>query len=334
MALIKKRYWYLFLLLIGGIGVMVTAPFFGPQFLTWDHIMHSTLYQTIFMSIRIPRVLLGFVAGSTLAVCGMAFQAIFRNPLATPFTLGIDSGASVGVVAAIAFHFQGNLFGMVPWSIIASFCGAMCAMIFVISITSVLRRQSNITIILAGLAVSYMCSSTQLLIQLVSSMHDSFQIVRMLMGGLDIYGYKSLVIMALFAYAGVGVIFFKYKELDHFLTGEDIASVRGVEIRKTKRVLFFATALSVGAIVSVCGPVGFVGLVTPYLCRFIFGPRHILLAPATWFSGGLFLVLCDIVSRTIIAPQELPVGIITSLIGGPFFIAILLQRKSHANIWL
>jgi iron complex transport system permease protein len=310
------------LLIFIALAVLFTAPFLGMKVINPVGILSGELSSNIFINIRVPRVLLGFLAGSGLAVCGMVFQALFRNPLATPFTLGISSGASFGAAFTILTGWTGMVL-WVPSTTFGALGGAFAAMLLVYGFSSLQRNMSSITILLAGIAVSFLFSSLLMFVQFLSNLRHSFQIIRWLMGGLEVYGYQHIFSMLPLVILGIAVIFIKLPELDLLLTGEDIAKTRGVNVIRTKRVLFFATSITVGAIVSVCGPIGFIGMMTPHICRLLFGYNHKILGPVTFLSGGVFLVLCDTMARTVIAPAEIPVGVITSLLGGPFFLWIL-----------
>jgi iron complex transport system permease protein len=304
---------------------LVVCPFLGLNRINPFKVFSDEFYSHIFFTIRVPRVLSGFVAGSALALCGMVFQALFRNPLATPFTLGISSGASFGAALIILSGFSGVLLG-IPCTQFGAFAGALCAILLVYGFSTVQRTMSNITLLLAGIAISFIFSSLLMFAQYFSNLRNSFQIVRWLMGGLEVYGYYDLLTMLPFVLIGIFFIGIKLHELDHFLTGEDIAKTRGVNVVRTKTILFLATSVTVSAIVSVCGPIGFIDLMIPHLCRLLFGNRHSILGPATLLCGGTVLVVCDTVARTIIAPVEIPVGIITSMLGGPFFLWILFSK--------
>lgn len=331
----KKRslYLLLILLLISSI-VLCTAPFLGMKVINPIKILSGELPSDILFSIRVPRVLIGFLAGSGLALCGMVFQALFRNPLATPFTLGISSGASFGAAFTILTGWVGMFFG-IPSSAFGALGGAFAAMFLVYGFSALQRNVSSITILLAGIAVSFLFSSLLMFVQFLSSLQHSFQIIRWLMGGLEVYGYQPIYSMLPLIIMGILVIFIKLPELDFLLTGEDIAKTRGVHVKRTKKILFFATSITVGAIVSVCGPIGFIGMMTPHICRLLFGNNHTILGPATFFFGGVFLVVCDIIARTIVAPSEMPVGVITSLLGGPFFLWILFShlKVGKGSLW-
>jgi iron complex transport system permease protein len=162
----------------------------------------------------------------------------------------------------------------------------------------------------------------------MSNVTDSFRILRWLMGRLDVTGFGPVLNMAPFVVSGSVIILYMTHELNLMTAGEEIAIGRGVDVGRLKKVLFFATSLMVGGVVAMCGPIGFVGMMTPHVCRLMIGADHRYLTPATILFGGTFLTLCDTLSRTVIAPAEMPVGVITALLGGPFFIWLLLGRSS------
>jgi iron complex transport system permease protein len=313
---------------------LVFAPLIGMRFIWPSEIIGSDFSSHIFFTLRLPRVITGFVAGSGLAICGMVFQAMFRNPLATPYTLGVSSGASFGAALTILLGLSGSLLG-IPVITLGAFFGAVAAMVLVFGFSSLQRTISGLTMLLAGVAVSFLFSSLLMFVQYLSNLRNSFQIIRWLMGGLEIFGYKPFFSMLPFAAIGTILIGWKLPELNHLLTGEDLAKSRGVDVQQTKVVLFFATSILVSAIVAVCGPIGFVGMMSPHICRMIIGSDHRKLGLATFLFGGIFLVLCDTISRIVIAPSEMPVGIITALLGGPFFLWILFRhvKKNEGNIW-
>jgi len=315
-------------------AVVAVSPFVGMKLITPFSISSAGFDANIFYSIRVPRTIIGFFAGAALAVCGMVFQALFRNPLAEPFTLGVSSGASFGAALTIVMKLAGTILG-VPVITFGAFAGAAASMTMVYGFASLQKRMSSLTMLLAGISVSFMFSSLLMFVQFLSDLRHSFQIVRWLMGGLEVYGYDSVAPLAILVVASLTIIAARLTELDHLLTGEDLAQVRGIDVRRTKIILFFATSLCVSSIISVCGPIGFVGMMSPHICRLLFGVRHRLLGFTTLIFGGTFLVACDTAARTIIAPAEIPVGVITSLVGGPFFLWILFRhiRNQGGQIW-
>jgi iron complex transport system permease protein len=285
----------------------------------------------ILWTLRMPRVAVGFLAGAGLAIAGMAFQAMFRNPLATPFTLGVSSGASLG--ATIYIHL-GLAFSLlrIPGESWFAFAGALVTITVVYGLARAARGASNVTMLLAGVAVSFFFSSMILFLQYLSDLTRTFRMVRWVMGGLEgSVGLDSVLTVLPFVFAGCAVVLYFRHELNLITTGEELAVARGVEVDRVKLVVFVVASIMVGATVSMCGPIGFVGLMAPHICRLLIGPDHRTLTPATILFGGAFLVLCDTVARTVIAPTELPVGILTSLLGGPFFVWLLLTRSGRGD---
>ena len=329
-----KKIHVLLIIALLTLAAVLAAPFVGMESIPLDSILHpgdGGVKADIFWKIRVPRVLAALCAGAALALCGMAFQALFRNPLATPFTLGVSSGAAFGAAAYVKFGLAFSLLG-ISGRAIGSFTGALFAISFVYGLTRARRGFSTATMLLAGVAVSFFFSSIILFIQYLSDFTHSFLIIRWLMGGLEVVGYNPVITMAPFLIIGSAVVFSLTHELNLMTTGEEIALSRGVNVSHVKTILFFVTSLMVGGVVSVCGPIGFVGMMIPHICRLLIGPDHRYLAPATFMFGGMYLIICDTVSRTIIAPADIPVGVITALFGGPFFLWLLLMGSSERSI--
>jgi len=321
-------------LLFLSLMVIFLAPLLGMKFISLGDIARSDFSSNIFFSLRLPRVLTGYLAGAGLAICGMVFQAMFRNPLATPFTLGVSSGASFGAALTILLGITTSVLG-IPVITLGAFAGALIAMSLVYGFSSLQRTISSLTMLLAGVAVSFLFSSLLMFVQYFSNLRNSFQIIRWLMGGLDVFGYKPLISIVPFIVFASILIAWKLPELNHLLTGEDLARSRGINVNRTKIILFFATSILVSAIVSVCGPIGFVGMMSPHICRMVVGNDHRILGVCTFLFGGIFLVVCDAFSRMVIAPYEIPVGVITALLGGPFFLWILFRhmKRNSGEIW-
>lgn len=284
----------------------------------------------VFWDIRVPRVLLGFLAGAGLSVAGMAFQAMFRNMLAEPYTLGVSGGAAFGATLAIRYGWTASLLGISGVSL-AAFGGALAALLLVYGIAMARRGFSTAVLLLAGVAVNLFFGSLILLIQYLSDFTSSFRILRWMMGGLETVGYGAVLDVFPFVVSGTAVVFCFARELNLMTMGEDLATSRGVRVPAVRAVLFAATTLMVGGVVALCGPIGFVGLMAPHICRLMIGPEHRFLTAATCLFGGVFLVACDAISRLMIAPAEIPVGVVTALLGGPFFVWLLLRRGVTAT---
>ena len=308
------------------IAVVVLSGFAGATIILPLMAFGPSLNHEIFWQLRLPRVLTAFLAGSGLALCGMVFQALFRNPLADPFTLGTASGASCGAALTILAGISGSVLG-IPVISIGAFIGAACAMGVVYGIASLKKASSGLTMLLAGIAVSFLFSSLLMFFQYISNFRDSFQIVRWLMGGIPAAGYNSVISLLSFWTIGVVLIFMRLPSLDHLLAGEELARSRGVDVIAAKHWLLVASTLLIAGIVAVCGPIGFVGLMVPHMCRRLVSANHIFIGPACLFLGGSFLAVADTLGRTIIAPAEMPVGVLTALLGGPFFLWLLFGKK-------
>jgi iron complex transport system permease protein len=323
--------WVLAILLLAAVGCLLVCPFIGMESIPFAAVTGNTdelkTLHAIFWRIRIPRVLIGFFAGAGLAVCGMAFQALFHNPLATPFTLGVASGASMGAALYVRLGLSFAVLSISGISVFA-FVGALGAICLVYGLTRLRRGFSTATMLLAGIAVNLFFSSLILFVQYMSGFGHSVRILRWLMGGLDVFEYTDFLNLAPLVIVGILTLYVLTHELNLLTIGEEIAISRGVNVQIVKRILFVATSVCVGGVVAVCGPIGFIGMMAPHICRLLVGGNHRLLLPATCLFGGAFLTLCDTASRTLIAPAEIPVGVITSILGGPFFIWLLVRSPS------
>ncbi len=326
-----RRKWTVLLLLLGGAVVaMALAPLMGAQWISpVTALRHDPddVASVIFWEIRLPRVCLSFLAGAALAVSGMAFQAMFRNPLATPFTLGVASGASLGAALCVRFGLVFTVLGISTRSVMA-FAGALLAILMVYGLTRLRRGFSTSTMLLAGVAMSLFFSSVILFAQYMTDLAGTRQIFHRLIGGLEVAGFDEVLNVLPIAVTGIAVIIYLTNELNLMMSGEEIAVSRGAEVAKVKKILFLVTSLMVGGVVAVCGPIGFVGMMVPHMCRLVLGADHRWLTPATALFGGVFLTCCDLIARTIIAPATMPVGIITALLGGPFFVWLLVRKSA------
>lgn len=316
--------WLLFglVLLIAPIAALL-----GNTPLAWHNLLDaSTVDFHIFWNLRVSRVLVALLAGAGLATCGMVFQALFLNTLATPFTLGVSSGASCGAAMAI---YIGGLPGLFtgPSVVVGAFAGAAAATLLVLGFSQTRMGHQRHVMLLAGVAVSFFFSSLLLLIQALSSFYQSFQIIRWLMGGISVAGYREVWLLAPVLVPGLLWLVSRSRQLNLLLLGDEMAHARGLDVRRRKQWLFVVVSIIVATIVSVTGPIGFVGMVIPHICRLLWGSDHRRLAPAVIACGALSLLLCDTIARLVMPPSGLPVGVITSLIGAPFFFILLLGRR-------
>jgi iron complex transport system permease protein len=318
------------LLLLGlWIAAFLLAPLVGSHAISLRDVLSGDPMATaIFWQLRMPRVLLALLAGGGLTISGLSFQTLFRNSLAEPYTLGIASGAALGAVIALRFQGDGTLLGM---SIVAlaSFAGSLLATGMVVGLA--LRRQGveTATLLLTGTAVSLSCGALILFIQYLADSTQTFRMVRWMMGGLAVVGYGEVLWVLPWVLGGSVLLLTLRWDLNLLLTGEELAASRGLDLARLRLKVLGATSLMIGALVAVAGPIGFIGLIVPHILRRWVGHDHLYLVPACLFGGGAFLTLCDLAARTVMAPAELPVGVLTALLGGPFFLWLLiLGRRS------
>src|SRR5262245_52483108 len=318
----------------GALAVLaiVVAPLVGGTPISLARVFDRTipfadnLDAQIFFVARLPRVLAAALVGSSLALSGVVFQALLRNPLASPDTLGVSAGASLGAMLAIIFHADFAIFGVsaVP---LASFAGAVGALAIVYALSAARHRGSSSTVLLlAGVTLTALLSAVVRFIQYLADFTETFQTSRWLMGSLDVASYAPIVtalVPLVVAWAGFLTL---PRALDLLSVGSESAAARGVDVLRSERVALVSASLAVGAAVSLGGPVAFVGIIVPHLVRLIVGADHRLVMPASALFGGAFLVGCDLVARTVIAPLELPVGIVTAIIGGPVFLWLLFRK--------
>lgn len=274
----------------------------------------------IIWNVRLPRVILGFLAGASLAVCGAGFQGIFRNPMADPFVLGVSSGAALGASIGIVLHFSGGVMGLNGTTLLA-FVGAFLSIALVYSISRVGKRVPVATLLLSGIAVNQTLTAVISLVMLFNRQNMD-QIMFWTMGSLNGKGWEQTLTVVPYVVIGTVILLASSRELDIMLTGEDAAIQLGVNVEFLKRKVLLASSIITAAIISVTGIIGFVGLVVPHVVRMLTGPKHRKLLPLSLVMGGTFLVICDTAARSI-AVSEIPVGIITAVCGGPFFLYLL-----------
>jgi iron complex transport system permease protein len=333
-ALTPARLAIALALAFAGLAVAcLVAPEFGSADASlWRVIMGSAtaVEREIVLSIRLPRVLLACLAGGSLAVCGVSMQGTLGNPLASPYTLGFASSA--GFLAVVAMKLGARLGTLAGAAVpLAAFSGAMLAAGAVWGLSR-LRRAGHMTpegLLLAGVTLSFIASAGVLLVQYLSSPFEVAQMVDWLMGRLGGAGARELATLAPVLLPGLALLFVQAGRLNQIAVSEEVALSRGVDVRRVRGAVLVGTALAVGAVVAVAGPVGFVGLIVPHAVRSLAGPDHRMLMPVAFLSGAAFLVVCDTVARTVMAPSEIPVGVLTSLIGGPFFLWILATKRSR-----
>ena len=317
------------LLVLLGIWIVTTlgAPLVGSQDISLqDALSGEGTAATILWRIRLPRVLLAILAGGALAVSGLAFQTLFRNPLAEPYTLGVAGGAALGAVLAMQLEWIGSAVGF-PAVAAAAFIGALSVSLIILGLAVTRFGVEVTTLLLAGIAISISCSAMILFLQYLADFTKTFRMVRWMMGGLSVVGYGEVLWILPWVVVGAVVLLGHRWDLNLLLTGEELAASRGVSLMRVRFAVLGVTSAMIGALVSVTGPIGFVGLIVPHMLRRWVGHDHLFLIPACLLGGGIFLAICDLGARTIMAPAELPVGILTALLGGPFFLWLLIVRR-------
>ena len=320
-----KIFAKIFALALFSLLLLVFLPFSGYIEMPVSEIFGESAAANIFWNIRVPRTSGAFVCGATLALCGMVFQSMFKNDLATPYTLGVSSGAALGAVLAIKL-FSG-IASLLPVTQILSFLCAFLTVVFIYSAGRIKKRFDTGFLLLAGVAVNFICSGLILFIQYIASGSESAMMIHWMMGSLDFTGFSTVLKVVPAFVVMIFVSLFFHRELDLMRIDSDIATTRGVNMNVIGNILLFTVSLAVAVVVSQVGPVGFIGMMAPHIAGKIIGRKHGSLAFASLFTGGSILMLSDAVSRTVIAPSEIPVGVVTSLVGGPFFLFILIKSK-------
>ena len=313
-------------------AVCVLAPLVGTTPINLARVFDRTIPfadnvdAQVFFVARLPRVLAAILVGGSFAVAGVVFQAFLRNPLASPDTLGVSSGAALGAVIVITFHVDTVLLGLSPVPV-ASFAGSAGALGIVYLMSAARRRGTSSTVLLlAGVALSAFLGALNRLVQVVGEYTDVFRSMRWMMGSLDVGSYTDIAVPLVPMAAALVAIATLPRVLDLVSLGEPAAESRGVDVRRAERVALVSASLLTGSAVSLGGPIPFVGIIVPHIVRLMVGADHRLVLPAAALFGGSFLVVCDLVARTAFGPVGMPVGAVTALLGGPFFIWLLFRR--------
>ncbi|MBC8554360.1 MAG: iron ABC transporter permease, partial [Candidatus Brocadiales bacterium] len=280
----------------------------------------------ILLQVRLPRLLLAALTGATLSLTGAVFQALLRNPLADPYILGISGGSALGAVIAMGFglHLMIIGFQIVP---IFSICGALLTILFVYNFSRIGNYLPTQTMLLAGISLQAMLSALILFLQTLLDPLQLMQVFTWLMGNIPTPEYGNLLWIFLYVVVAIGVILPQARHLNALTLGELDAQIVGIDVERLKKILFFACSLLTGSIVALTGLIGFVGIIVPHLLRLTIGPDHRYLLPACVIFGSIFMVVADTLARTLLSPTEIPVGVITALIGGPFFLFLLWKNK-------
>jgi len=319
------------ILLAVGVGAVeiplpITTRVIGSHLLPgWIAPVADPTQDQIIWVFRLPRVLLAVIVGAALAVSGTALQAMTRNPLSDPYIFGVSSGASVGAVLVITLG--ATVMGGVSLSL-AAFLGALLSMILVYTLAQQQGRATPMRLVLAGVALSYVLSAvtSYLVLRSATPGGGAAAVLTWLAGSLGGAKWEQLGLPSTVVVLTTLLLLAQARPLNALLAGDETATGLGVNVERFRQQLFLVTSLLVGVVVAVSGAIGFVGLMIPHLVRMVVGSDHRRVLPTVALGGGVYLVLVDLVGRTIMAPQELPVGIVTAALGGPFFLWLLRRR--------
>ncbi len=321
------------LLVLAPLLVLVTllGLWLGTRQIDFEALRSDALARTLFFRLRLPRVLLAALVGASLAIAGAGLQALFRNPLAEPFTLGVSGGGALGASVAIALGWGARVSG-VPLIFIASFVGAMFAVAVVHQVAKTGAATLPGALLLAGVVLNLVCSAAVLTIQSVADSSRSLQILRWMIGSLDVVGFDTIARMLMFLVPGWLALLWFSRDLHLLAMDEDTAATLGVNVRRTERAVHILCSLVVGVTVAVTGSIGFVGLIVPHAARLLFGEDLRLVMPGSLLLGATFLIGADALARTAFSGIELPVGAVTALLGGPVFLWLLRRRQRYTAL--
>lgn len=314
-------------------AAVMLAPLIGSSPIDFGRVMDfsapfaQNVDAQIFFIARLPRALAAALVGASLAAAGVVFQALLRNPLATPYTLGVSTGASLGAMLALTFQWTLPLAAISAVSA-SALLGAMVSVVIVYWLARARHAGLSTTVLLlAGVTLNAFFSALILFLQYIGNFADVYLAMRWLMGNLDVASYRPVLGALPFIVIASAMFVWLARPLNLMAAGAEAAESRGLDAHRTQRLAFFSASIVTGAAVAVGGPIGFIGIIVPHLVRLIAGADHRIVLPASAFAGGAFLVACDVIARTIIAPVELPVGIVTATIGGPFFLWLLVKKS-------
>jgi len=319
---------------------VVACALLGPVRLDWARLLHQLSATSpegeILLRTRLPRVLLGAAIGGGMAACGVVLQALLRNPLACPQMLGVSGGASLGGILGLIFFPNwllpaGGLIGEISWVPLAAFAGALCSMALVYRLSSFHGRLHPYHLLLSGVIFNSFIAAVIMFLNSIVDFYQAQGLLFWLMGSLSTRAYFTVASIWLYVLLGFFWLWTKGLSLNLITLGEETAMHLGVETGALQRQVFIAASLMIGAMVSVSGMIGFVGLMIPHVMRLIVGSDHRLLLPASFLAGGIFLAWADTLARIALAPAELPVGIVTAFFGAPFFLFLLYREGGTKN---
>lgn len=341
---IKKKYRpILFIMILAMLFQIVLFTALGAADITFTDAVKSVLHKipyikdyinmdgvkeshvVIITQLRLPRVVLAASIGAALSVTGAAFQSVFKNPLADPYTVGASSGGALGAAVAIVVKSRASISGFSLVSL-AAFAGALAATYTVYTLGKIKGKFSTTSIVLSGIALNSMLSALLSLI-LMFNREEMAQILFWTMGSFSAAGWNQVLAALPGIVIGIIIVYVYSRDLNIMLLGEESARHLGVDTNRLKKIMLFTGALITGLAVSASGIIGFVGIITPHIVRIILGPDNRVMIPFTAVGGAIFLVAADGLSRILIPPVEIPVGILTSAVGGPFFVYLLIKNK-------
>lgn len=305
------------------------SPFLGAVDLDVGEILRAEgLAWSIFYELRLPRLLFAFVVGVILSLSGLLFQTLFRNALMTPYTLGVSSGAILGAGIAIKLGLSTLLFGIAAISLFG-FLGAILTVFLLIYLSQFLRSNQKDSLLLLGIALSLFYTSALMIIFYLGNTMQNDMLIRFTMGSLSVVGWKNPLLLTFIALLLLVVMYAYKHELQLLGISEHQASLKGVDTKKVTLILLIVSSLGIGVLVSISGPIGFVGLIVPHIVAKLYALSPSKRMHTTALSGGFFLVFCDTLARSLQTQSELPIGIITALIGGPFFIYLIIIKSQR-----
>jgi iron complex transport system permease protein len=326
----KKKYLLNFLMLLFLISAFIITPLIGESKISISEAFRNfgSMSAEILFGIRLPRIIFSFMVGGGLALVGVIFQALLRNDLATPYTLGVSSGGAFGSVLAIKTGIIFQIAGLSTINIFSVF-GSLLSVFLIYIVARNRSGLSTFNLILAGVTISLFFSAVILFIHYLADFTETYRMVRWLMGSLDVSGWNFTIILLVFLLPVYLYFHVNIPAFNLLMAGREVAQSKGVNVSGLQTGSFFLASILVGIMVSMAGPIGFVGLIIPHSIRLVYGPDHRKLLPLSVLVGGAFLVWCDTFARVIISPAELPVGVLTSMLGGPFFIYLLIRNKNN-----
>ena len=310
--------------------LLILIPFLGIVPINWQTILQKNSNSFIFWQLRVSRTLLGFVSGSILALSGLVCQNLFKNNLATPDLLGISSGAAAGAVLALKFNLYISFLGL-GGLVLFSYLGALSSVLFVLLISRMVRNTSLYTFLMCGVALNFFYSAMIVFFQYLFDFSNTFSLLRWLMGGISVVGYHEIIFLSVLLLIFLSAIFLLKKEFLLISAGDHFAQSRGLHVVHFRIYSFLGLSFFVGAVVSICGPIGFIALIVPHISRLLGKSNYSETVIFSLLLGGGFLVLADFLARILIPPVDIPVGIITSLFGAPFFLLLIISQLKKAE---